>query len=168
MLKLISSDFDILPSQILPAAKEHLRVEFDRDDQYIKGAIARAIAEIESVTDLTINSSQWQWQPTSCYTTRYIRIPKIPVRQLLDSDLQEVEIIWNDPIGYIEGSKIGNRFTIVAGYADIKQLPPAVMNAILMLTGTLYEQREAVQAGSFNELPDMANRLMAGLWRPSC
>jgi hypothetical protein len=44
---------------------------------------------------------------------------------------------------------------------------PAVRNPILLLTGTLYEQREAVQQGTFSELPDMARRLMSGVWIPA-
>jgi hypothetical protein len=169
MLQLISIDLNILPIQLLPVVKEHLRVEFDRDDEYIKGAIARAIAEIESVTDITVNPSIWQWQPSNCYlTTHYLRIPKTPVREVLDSMGVAADIVWNAPSAYLKDSQRNQKFTIYAGYSDIKEIAPVLMNAIFMLTGTLYEQREAVQAGTFNELPDMANRLMAGLWRPSC
>jgi hypothetical protein len=169
MMQLISIDFDILPTQLLPVVKEHLRVEFDRDDEYIKGAVARAIAEVESVTDITVNPSTWQWQPSNCYlTTRYLRVPKTPVREVLDETGAAADIIWNAPSAYLNGTQRNQKFTISAGYVDVKEIAPALMNVIFLLTGTLYEQREAVQAGSFNELPDMANRLMAGLWRPSC
>jgi hypothetical protein len=53
------------------------------------------------------------------------------------------------------------------GYATEAQIMPAVRNPILLLTGTLYEQREAVQQGTFSELPDMARRLMSGVWIPA-
>jgi hypothetical protein len=170
MIRLISINFDYLPAQLLPVVKEHLRVEFNRDDAYIEGAIARAIAEIESITDLSINPSVWQWQPSNCYLmTRYLRIPKTPIREVLDSKGSVVELVWNAPAAYLDNSYSRNqKFTIHAGYSELQQIAPAVMNVIFLLTGTLYEQREAVQAGTFNELPDMANRLMAGLWRPSC
>ena len=42
------------------------------------------------------------------------------------------------------------------------------MNPVLMLAATLYENRESLQFGSMNELPDMARRLLSGLWRPAC
>jgi len=175
MLSLVTIDFDILPHQLLPATKEHVRVEFDRDDDYIKGAIGRAIGEVESVTNLTINPASFSWEPTYCYGQRYpIEVPKTPLRNLMSVDAAgnqtPVAVTMYENTAFLPDRYHGHghKYLIEAGYSDIIQIPPAVVNAILMLTGTLYENRESLQFGSMNELPDMSRRLLSGLWRPSC
>ena len=177
MLELKAVDFQVLPLGLLPAVKQHVRVEFDRDDGYLVEATARAIAEIESVTDLSVNPAIWLWEPSPCdrgWGKHHYRVPKTPVRQVDTLDAAgtvtgTVSLVFNGMAGYLPESvtHIGT-YQIHCGYLTVPDIAPAVLNPILMLTGTLYEQREAVQMGSFNELPDMANRLMAGLWRPSC
>jgi hypothetical protein len=77
-----------------------------------------------------------------------------------------VPITWRENRAFVPTSAATD-LHIECGYEHVAQMAPAVINGILMLTGTLYEQREAVQAGSFNELPDMARRLFTGLWRPA-
>ena len=166
-LKLLTIDFDKLPAELLCAAKAHLRVEFDRDDQYIRGALGRAIAEVESVGNLSVNPAEWEWTPGSWGACNSHRLPKHPVRYLRDTATgQDIDLLWDENTAYLRREHNGT-FNLGVGYADASSIPPVVVNAILMLTGTLYEQREAVQAGTFNELPDMANRLLAGLWRPA-
>jgi len=169
-IKLLTIDFDRLPAELLCAAKAHLRVEFDRDDQYIRGALGRAIAEVESVGNLSVNPAAWEWTPRCWRASNSYRLPKQPVRYLRDTATgQDVDLLWDENTAYLrrEHHGLDQTFELGAGYADASCIPPVVVNAILMLVGTLYEQREAVQMGTFTELPDMANRLLAGLWRPS-
>jgi len=173
MLQLESVDFDVLPRDLLVAVKRHCRVEFDRDDSYLVEATARAIAEIESVTDLSVNPAMWIWEPSNCYEISRERVPKSPTRQMDEIDDQgvvtgTVDLKWYGDNAFApELWSAHGRYRIHCGYLAALDISPAVLNPILMLTGTLYEQREAVQAGSFNELPDMANRLFSGLWRPA-
>jgi hypothetical protein len=53
-LQLEKIDYCTLPAQLLPAMKEQSRVEFTRDDEFLKTALARAISEIEAQTNLSI------------------------------------------------------------------------------------------------------------------
>jgi len=175
MLELLTVDFDLLPAQLLCAAKEHLRVEYDRDDGYIKGAISRAIGEVESVTDITVNPSTYEWEPIFCRGQRLpVQIPKVPVRNLfiLDVDGNQEQVLFNvyENTAFLPDTYYGTKqkYLIEAGFSDLSQMAPVVANAIFMITGTLYENRESLQFGSMNELPDMARRLLSGLWRPAC
>lgn len=178
MLELLSANFDTLPADLLPEAKEHMRVEFDRDDDYIRGCVARAIAEVEACTDLTLTPSEWLWAPDPCdwqvmRATRYgPKIPKTPTRQVFTVDLAGVQT--DIPLTRFESSaylpKSNRSLTdihILAGYENKQQMPPSVMNPLLLIAGTLYETRESLQFGSLSELPDMTRRLLSGLWRPS-
>lgn len=51
------------------------------------------------------------------------------------------------------------RFT--CGYGDVTLVPKAIKQAILLYVGTLYANRETVGMGSFNEIPDTVNLLLA-------
>lgn len=167
-------DFSVLPTGLLPEAKQQMRVEFARDDEFIKGCIARAIAEVEAVTDLTIAPSTWIWKVDACDCQSnhygYWRVPKTPVQTVSAVDaagLQTpVEVYWIEGTAYITGT-VGGQYVIEAGYPTKAQMPPAVLNPILLIAATLYETRESMQFGSIHEIPDMARRLMSGLWRPS-
>jgi len=172
MLKLQTIDFQALPVGLLSAVKQHVRVEFARDDGYLTEATARAIAEVESVTNLSINPATWVWQPSLCEPS-WNKVPKAPVRQvdILDNAGQVVstiELVYNGTTAYLpDTADQSGTYQIQCGYLAVADIPPVVLNPILMLVGTLYEHREAVQMGTFTELPDMANRLLSGLWRPS-
>jgi hypothetical protein len=172
-LELVDIDIDVLPYQMLPTVKEHLRVDFDRDDQYIRGCIARAISEVQAVTDISINPAtyKWGWTDGRNCSARREEVPKWPVRRVFTKDATGTEttipVVRYENRTFITGGHSSRDLLVDCGYKNIQQITPHVMSAILMLTGTLYEQREAVQAGSFHELPDMARRLFTGLWRPA-
>ena len=174
MLSLTSVDINVLPTGMLAEAKQHLRVTFTRDDTYIQGCIARAIAEVESVTNLSINPAEYQWTPgktpyaptlARCHG-EYTRIPKYPVRSLQLGGTA-VTVVKDELVALVKNASKTGTYTLDVGYATEAQIMPAVRNPILLLTGTLYEQREAVQQGTFSELPDMARRLMSGVWIPA-
>lgn len=180
MLEHISTNTDLLPDNMLDAVKRHLRVEFTRDDDYIKEAIARAIAEVESATNLSINPSNWQlkiWEgecePTWYHTnmTRLYKLPKSPVREVFSVDAAgaqtPVELRRHEHETFISDWNRAGTYLIKAGYNGADVVPPAIKNAIYMRVGTLYENRESVQAGTLHEMPDDALRLVTGLWRPS-
>ena len=174
MLSLTSVDINVLPTGMLAEAKQHLRVTFTRDDTYIQGCIARAIAEVESVTNLSINPAEYQWTPGKTpYALKwarcqgeYTRIPKYPVRSLQLGGTA-VTVVKDELVALVKNASKTGTYTLDVGYATEAQIMPAVRNPILLLTGTLYEQREAVQQGTFSELPDMARRLMSGVWIPA-
>ena len=179
MLELILTDLDLLPDQILPAAKAHCRVDFDRDDQYIRGAIGRAIGEVESATNISVNPCTYRWNGYRECGGRG-EIPKTPCRAAYYFDdtgaRVDVALLRDENRAWLPDARVvryywvtdpGKEYFLECGYSDFHQITPVVMNAILFLTGTLYENRESLQFGSINELPDMTRRLLSGLWRPS-
>ena len=173
MLKLEAVDFQALPMALLPKVKAHCRVEFTRDDPYLMDATARAIAEVESQTDLSINPATWRWSPgDECGSSseRYW-LPKTPVRQVMMVDTAgnqtPADLGYYDNRVWLKNGATTGEYLLEVGYATVTEIAPAVLNPILLLTGTLYEQREAVQMGTLGELPDMATRLLTGLWRPA-
>lgn len=173
MLKLLSVNFDTLPRGLLEEAKQHLRVEFTRDDDYIAGSVARALSELQAATDLTVFPSLWEWQPDQTDTNRCgvgVKVPLTPVNRILKDDgtgtWVDYDAVAHDyPNVYITQKE--KLLRLEAGYQIKEQIPPLVLNTVLLLTGALYENREAVQAGTFVELPDMTRRLLTGMWRPS-
>src|SRR6187399_3166361 len=50
----VSKDRGTLPAALLPLAKSHMRVEFARDDDYIKMCLSRAIDFFERTTGLAV------------------------------------------------------------------------------------------------------------------
>jgi hypothetical protein len=80
---------------------------------------------------------------------------------------KNIDMICEELAFLVCDADANSTYILDVGYATESQILPAVRNPILMLTGALYEQREAVQQGTFTELPDMARRLMSGVWIPS-
>jgi hypothetical protein len=173
LLICINKDYKHLPRKLLPYVKEHLRVEFARDDGYIEDAIARAIDEVEAATDLSIHYATWKWTLPKCGR---LEVPKTPVRELrlpdgtlLDENLVEMFYGGPDEPGKIV-LKSGLPYEWVhldVGYAEVAQIPPRIITAIFSLTGDLYENREAVTMGSYSRHPELLRRMLTGLWRPS-
>jgi hypothetical protein len=56
-------DRDVLPTALLPAARSHMRVEFDRDDELIKLHVAASIDYVERVTGRLLNPVRFRWTP---------------------------------------------------------------------------------------------------------
>lgn len=174
-LQCTSRDLCTLPQQLLPSVKEHVRVEFDRDDEYLVQATARAISEIEAATNLSIFEAEWLWRPSACDNWRsWFEVPKIPVCIINYEDGTPIPVdklhgsinSFNVSAVHVSGLPTQNIYLKV-GYANAAQISPNLLSAILMLVGTLYENRESAQYGSMRELPDSARRLITGLWVPS-
>lgn len=178
MLTLKSVDFSVLPDQMLDQVKAHMRVEFTRDDDYIRGCIARAIAEVEAATDISIAPAIYLWtldeqcclELVYCCSSRGWRIPKTPVR-LVTEDIggvqTQVDILQDQMYAYLPRDAGSGPYTLAVGYGAITEMAPSVVSPILMIAATLYETRESLQAGMLPEVQDMARRLFSGLWCPS-
>ena len=174
MLSLECNDLTVLPQGLLAQVKSHCRVEFDRDDQYLLEATSRAIAEVETLTNLSINPAEWKWCIGDCVPQHrgYWRFPKAPVRSVFSVDDKDVrtpvKFYVDEAQVYLCATSGGGNYIFNVGYLTAADIPPAVLSAILMRVAALYEYRESLQFGSVNELPDMDSRVFSGLWRPSC
>jgi hypothetical protein len=134
--------------------------------------ISSAIFELERYTNLSIHPASWNWTPSelaSCYT-RW-EAPKTPVRAVLDDQGTTIHAYDCHATAdltkqYISDLTPGSLYELVVGYDDINCLPASLLSAIKLLTGTLYENREAVQYGSLTMMPDIKARLQT-LWLPA-
>ena len=169
----INKNYLRLPDQLLPFAKEHLRVEFDRDDGYIKESIAQAIDEVESATNISIHFATWKWWLPKCGC---LEVPKTPVRciRLADSTVIDENLVTSFYGGPDEPGRITLDHTVSeefvfldVGYAEKIQVPPRIITAIFALVGDLYENREAVMMGNYSPHPELSRRMTTGLWVPS-
>lgn len=175
--QILNRDYCTLPAELLAPAKEQLRVEFDRDDEFIRVALSRAISEIEPLVnfDIFATLSYAEVQPANC--VQLDRTPIFRIDQCQDDDCMHTTTV---DIRYMEGGNQHNpsravlnavgttgKLMIRSGYEHANQLPPNLVSAILMQVGSLYENREAVQQGTYHALPDQTQRVLSGLWRPS-
>jgi len=149
-------------------------VEFDRDDDYLRLATARAISEIENQANRSIAPAEYLWKPVC--DCRYVEPPYGPIRSLsYQGDLGDwVPLVWQTAYecgrlrcDWLLTQSVGDGLKLAVGYATAEDIPMDVMSAVLLLTAALYENRESMQFGTLHHLPDQVNRLMAGLWRPS-
>jgi hypothetical protein len=174
---ILATDTQVLSSGLLPIVKSHCRVEFSRDDEYLELATSRAIAEIENQTNRAIAPAEYLWKPVC--DRSFVEPPRGPVRALsyqTDPDVW-VELPWQTALtcgrfpcdwlyaGLAQSTADGLKLDV--GYASHEDIPMDILSAVLLLTAALYENRESMQFGTLNNLPDHVNRLMAGLWRPS-
>lgn len=174
-LQLEKIDYCTLPEQLLPAMKEQSRVEFTRDDEFLKTALARAISEIEAQTNLSIFEAHWNWSDIkSCGSGQFIRLPKAPVCGVLDTSGAPVTVDFTCERGglgnpaFVKVSGLPSEVVLVAGYKQVAELPPRLVSVILERTATIYEFRESAQmGGALNEMPSFDTRMIAGLWVPS-
>ena len=176
-LQLIKVDYCTLPEQLLPAMKEQSRVEFTRDDDFFKTALARAISEIEAQTNLSIFEAHWRVADISACDNNasgWIQLPKTPVCRITDAsgaDLTVQLVCQQGGLGEPGAAHIKTLpkdAVLVAGYSVMKDMPPRLVSVILERTATIYEFRESTQLGSsLNEMPSFDTRMLAGLWVPS-
>lgn len=62
-LQRIDADAPAFLDALLPVVKAHCRVEFTRDDDYLRQVIARAAAEVERVTGQAVLPVRYIWRP---------------------------------------------------------------------------------------------------------
>ena len=173
-LRCLEINYTSIPEMLLCTAKQQCRVEFDRDDNFIKQAIARAIGEMEAATNISIFNQLWEWDITDTGVINPV-LQKNPVRRVMVDDgagnwVDTTAVELGDPF-YFGRSRVlepyATKYRFEAGYGVVECMPPTLVNPILLITAHIYENRESVQFGSLNELPDMTRRILTGLWLPT-
>lgn len=176
--RILSRDYCTLPAELLLPAKEQLRVEFSRDDEFITVVLSRAISEIESIVNFDVFKTVSEWTPDSKTCQLLPRVPVVQIEICSDKQCKTPVVVnlsrlqggsmFEPGPGMLDASGLQyEKMLLHTGYTAANQLPPQLVSAILMQTGALYENREAVQAGVYRELPDQVSRVLSGLWRPS-
>ncbi len=174
----------------LEEAKNHCRVETDADDELIRGLIRAAREYCEAFQGRSYSPQTWEyWLDEFPRDVGYIRIPRPPLKSVESIkyyDVDDVDYIF-DPDEYFVDTKnepgwlvlnYGSRWpsmelrpangvciTFIAGY-DYDEytqqvvVPQVMKQAMLLLIGHWYENREAVGA----ELRDIPKTVDALLW----
>lgn len=155
----------------LARAKEHLRVDIANDDSLITAYIAAARDAVEAATGRVLMPSVWRqtfdaFSGGENGFADYLRLTKVPVRSITSiiyTDIYGAEITisalnYKLLSGVVEGyswvsyatgyswPSVGDvygpvKITYSAGYADAASVPPALIAAILLMVGDLYQSR---------------------------
>jgi uncharacterized phiE125 gp8 family phage protein len=151
----------------LAAAKAHLRVDHDDEDEYIDALITAARTHVENHTQRALLSQTWDYY-TDSFSGSYLTIPKLPVQSVTSvkyritdgtettwsalSYLVETRGDWQARLQPVYGGSwpsfspypvnaVVIRF--VAGYASVAAIPAPIIHAIKLMLGHLYTNREA-------------------------
>jgi hypothetical protein len=186
----------MLPQELLSLAKQHMRVDFDDDDQVIVHKLANAIATFERLTGFGVFPATWTWVPeTSDYATPPDPAPSnmiqgglwatVPVMRVgawsaVDSGNINVTSSYAlhgssgfesvDPqylYGTVARTSSGLTTTLSTGYDALDLVPPDITDIVLRIAGYLYEYREVQQVPGVDGVA-YANTLLAGYWVPRC
>lgn len=150
-------------------AKSHCRVDISTDDTLIAGLIIAAREEFENQADKTLFTTTWKLVLDTWPEAHYIELPRPPLvsvtsvvykdddgnsytlptsSYIVDTDAFPGRVVLKDAASWpsvtlYESGAI--TVTYVAGYALTASIPQRYKQAILMLVGHWYENREAVQ-----------------------
>lgn len=168
-----------LPTDLLLVAKQQMRVEFDRDDEFIKLCLARAIDQVERFTGARIFKTEMDWWPELTGMWAY-ETPAQPVTEFevmlgaedisdnfhlrLGSPVDPVFLIHSDETAFPVDCEI----VLVLGFASGDTVPPMYLDPILRIAAHLYEHRESIDATNLMAIPQWANDLLSGTWIPRC
>ena len=160
----------------LQATKAHLRIDFSDDDEYVKDVIARAIAMFENESEISVNPSSYIWKPDAAdYCGDVVPIPITPVVDFtaMDADendlTEEYEVASNSQRGVMIYRLVGSyasglAVSIDSGYATKDELPPGILDLVLLVACHLYENRGVLI--SQKEIADFMRRATSSYWKP--
>lgn len=168
--------------------RAHLKVD-DGEEQFLLDAwLTAARQQVEIYTGVALLTQTWLLQLDGFPADDFVTLPRAPVQSI--ASVQYVDqagttqtmsagdyrlVAPEDPVGGEHRLVLGygkswpstrsdiNSVSIsfIAGFADRKSVPPALLAAILLIAGDLYENREAqIVRDAFNPNPTLA-RLMA-------
>ena len=169
-------------------AKLHMRVDTTADDTYIGTIITAARQNVEAHLRRAIISQTWEWVADYWPRGSVIVLPKPPLISvtsvkytsdagveatfssgdyIVDTDNEPGRIVLKTgktwPSATLQEAN-GVRVRYVAGWANAAAVPAAVRQAVLLVCGSLYENREDVivaQGVSVGKLPFGVEALLA-------
>lgn len=153
-------------------AKTHLRITHTDEDAYIATLIKAARMEIENRIRRTLITQTWELHLTDWPWQTYIRLPKGTLRSVTSliytDDDGNNDTVSTDVYGVDANSTPGRiylkpdqtwpseslyegtpiKITYVVGYGDAStDVPQALIHAVKLLVGDLYENRETIVVG---------------------
>jgi hypothetical protein len=174
-----------LATDLLPMFKTHVRVEFDRDDDYLKLCLVRALDFFERTTEFRVFVAQYAWTPEP-FTAGGDPVP-FPIQPIsewaaqtaggtdtsthyrfigtMDIDNQTVPQL----LQLLKGEEMteGENITFAVGFADKDSIPPGVVDVGFRIGAHLYENREITSLTGVDQMnPGYFNSLLSGFWRP--
>lgn len=176
----------------LDDAKLHLRIDGDAENATIERLVRAATSNAERLTNRAFVTQRWALtldRFPGC--NQPIKIPLPPLQSVesikyFDSTdteqtlpasdyvvdpgglLGQVLPAWRKSWPSISGRPMGVRIEFTAGYGDANAVPPDIVSAILLLVGSLDQNREAVVIGTIvNELPMGVEYLLSPYVIPS-
>lgn len=177
------------PSQTavsIESAKKHLNVTHADDDSYIEALVEVATLKVESETSrrLMRQTSRYTIDTFPCDSARPLILPVHPIASINSVqyiDPQGATQTW-DPAKYVSdlaneparlAPAFGQIFPITqyrlaaawvnfdAGYTEPEDVPAPLLQALLLIVGTFYENRETIVVGSVvSEIPNAAEWLL--------
>jgi hypothetical protein len=169
-------DYATLPAALLPQAKTHCRVDFDRDDAVLVERVGWAIQQFE-MTDTKVFGQSWIWTPDETdFVDGQAKSPINPVMSFA-ADIGGTDATAD--YSFVTGSTTqgtgtywlvgdwadGLTLTLDSGYANAADIPPGIVREILERTATYYENRELL-IGSQSLSPLALPQQLAGWWIP--
>lgn len=169
-------------------AKRHLNVTHSDDDTYIEALLAAGVAHLDGSRGIVGPLLTQSWRQDFDGFADCLRLPLRPAQEitsltykdasnvaqtvsgsnysLLEDDLGPfVRFLptYVTPVTYINGAAPVVSVTFVAGYGDEPEdVPQAIRQALLLLIGHWYQNREAVVIGPTpNQLPMAVDALLA-------
>lgn len=173
------------PSIPIMVARDHLRLDDDSSDAIVSGAIQGAASFIQNRTQRTLITTIYELSLNDWLPQIFLKLPPLVTvdsvkyddvdgnEQTLSASLYEVgteieipfiKIKPNQSFPSLDESVTLNRVrvTYTAGYGGPEDIPEDIHNALLLIIGDLYENREAVSQGSVYQ----ANPTVSNLIQP--
>lgn len=173
----------------LEEAKAHLRVDTDDDDDLIEALISAAIAYVEKTNSIALTSQEWDLFLDAFPDGEEIEIPLPPLIEVdgvFYQDNAGSEQEWSADNYVVDNAASPGRLKLLnggwpsardaanairirfrAGYVEVGSSPEApavpapIKQGILLLIGTMYENRETIVIGQTAvELPWAAQQLL--------
>lgn len=170
----------------LAEAKAHLNVDHDGDDTLITSLVGAGVAHLDGhagVLGRCLVNQQWRQDYRDWHWFHRLPFPDVSAvtvkYQDADNQEQTVSSALYEVIEDARGALVSFRdvftkpglyddmiapvsITLTAGFGDADDVPAALKQAILLLAGHWYENREAVNIGNITtELPMAVNALIA-------
>lgn len=182
------------PSEVpvsLDEAKAHLNIDHDDDDTLITSLVGAAVAHLDGyagVLGRCLVTQQWRQDYQDWEWRHRLPFPDVSsvvvkyqdadnAEQTVDGALYEIiedargaMVVFRDVFtkpGLYDDRVAPVSITLTAGFGDAEDVPQALKQAILLLIGHWYENREAVTVGAFAELPMAVKALIAPYRRVS-